>query len=218
MLYSVNTIIKIKISAAGAAVNSFLYFFNVFIKFFFLLTPFFALSAFLSMTADKPEKQRKALALKITFSVCIACFVLFFFGTYIFLLFGITIDAFRVGAGGLLFITSVGLVQGKQADHHQHKNDDIVVVPLSIPIIAGPATIGAILVMSGEVSGLYMKTLSLVALFAAIFCVGIILFLAASIERILKRRGIIILSKLTGLILAALAAQMVFTGVRSFLK
>ena len=194
--------------------HSFLYFFNVFIKFFFLLTPFFALSAFLSMTAGKPEVQRKALALKITVSVCIACFVLFFIGKYIFLLFGITIDAFRIGAGGLLFITSVGLVQGKHAEAQNDKNDDIIVVPLSIPIIAGPATIGAILVMSGEINGLYMKMLSLVALFAAVFCVGIILFLAASIERVLKKRGIIILSKITRLILAALASQMIFNGIK----
>ena len=144
--------------------------------------------------------------------------MLFFFGTYIFLLFGITIDAFRVGTGALLFITSVGLVQGRNAEQQKDSNDDIVVVPLSIPIIAGPATVGAILVMSGEISGLYMKTLSLVALTAAVFCVGVILFLAASIERVLKKRGIIILSKLTGLILAALAAQMIFTGVKSFMK
>ena len=198
--------------------NGILNFVNLFIKFFFLLTPFFALSAFLSMTADMNEAKRKRLAVSVTFSVCVVCLVLFLFGNYIFLLFGITVDAFRIGAGALLFLTSVSLVQGGNDFLSEGKNDDIVVVPLSIPIIAGPATIGTILVMSAETRGVRATAVTMAALFAAVILVGILLYLSSSVERILKRKGIIILSKITGLILAALASQMVFTGVKSFLK
>jgi multiple antibiotic resistance protein len=198
--------------------NSIIYFVNIFVKFFFLMAPFFALSAFLSMTAKDSEMQKKRLALKITFSVCIVCLILFLFGNYIFYFVGITIDSFRIGAGALLFLTAVSLVQGKQTDSKAGRNDDIVVVPLSIPIIAGPATIGTILVMSAEVSSLREKILLLAALFTATLSVGIILFLSSAVERVLKKKGITVMTKITGLILAALASQMVFTGIKSFLR
>ena len=198
--------------------NQLIYFINVFIKFFFLLTPFFALSAFLSMTAEKNARQRQKLAVRTALSVCAIVLIIFFFGNYIFLLAGITINSFRIGAGALLFLTSVSLVRGTMSEKPASKEDDIVVVPLSIPIIAGPGTIGAILVLSSDVSVVGQKLLSLAAIFAAILGVGIILLLSAKIERALGRKGIVILSKLTGLILAALSAEMIFTGVREFLK
>lgn len=199
-------------------VNHSIYFINTFIKFFILLTPFFALSAFLAMTSKHSERQRKKLAMKITLSVSVVALVIFFFGNYIFLLVGITINSFRIGAGALLFLTAIALVQGKQEETDGSKDDDIVVVPLSIPIIAGPATIGSILVLSSDLKGFTEKALSLSSLLAAIICVGLILVLSTSIERVLKKKGIIVLSKITGLILAALSAEMIFTGIRAFLK
>lgn len=194
-----------------------LYFTNTFVKFFFLLTPFFALSAFLAMTAKHTARQRRKLALRIALSVCAIVLVIFFFGNYIFLLVGITISSFRVGGGALLFLTSVSLVHGRIADGASSREDDIAVVPLSIPIIAGPGTIGALLVLSSDVSVMKQKVLSLAAVFTAILCVSAILFLAARIEQVMGKKGIVILSKLTGLILAALSAEMIFTGVKDFL-
>ena len=194
-----------------------LYFTNTFVKFFFLLTPFFALSAFLAMSAKHSERQRRKLALRIALSVCAIVLIIFFFGNYIFLLAGITINSFRVGGGALLFLTSVSLVHGKIADGALSKEDDIAVVPLSIPIIAGPGTIGALLVLSSDAAVVKQKLLSLAAVFSAILCVSAILFLAARIERAMGRKGIVILSKLTGLILAALSAEMIFTGIKEFL-
>ena len=194
-----------------------LYFTNTFVKFFFLLTPFFALSAFLAMSAKHSERQRRKLALRIALSVCAIVLIIFFFGNYIFLLAGITINSFRVGGGALLFLTSVSLVHGKIANGALSKEDDIAVVPLSIPIIAGPGTIGALLVLSSDAAVVRQKLLSLAAVFTAILCVSAILFLAARIERAMGRKGIVILSKLTGLILAALSAEMIFTGIKEFL-
>ena len=194
-----------------------LYFTNTFVKFFFLLTPFFALSAFLAMSAKHSERQRRKLALRIALSVCAIVLIIFFFGNYIFLLAGITINSFRVGGGALLFLTSVSLVHGKIADGALSKEDDIAVVPLSIPIIAGPGTIGALLVLSSAAAVVRQKLLSLAAVFTALLCVSAILFLAARIERAMGRKGIVILSKLTGLILAALSAEMIFTGIKEFL-
>ena len=195
-----------------------LFFVNTFIKFFFLLTPFFALTMFLTMTDGMDNRARKKLALKITASVYISCLVLFLFGSEIFSLFGITIDAFRIGAGSLLFITAVGLVHSKGVQNVYNFEDDIAVVPLSIPIIVGPATIGAILIMGVEIETFKLKIIGLSALFTSIFFVGTMLYLASYLENVLKKKGLTIISKITGLILSALAAQLVFTGIKNFMK
>jgi len=195
-----------------------LFFVNTFIKFFFLLTPFFALTMFLTMTDGMDNHARKKLALKITFSVYLSCLILFLFGNEIFSVFGITIDAFRIGAGSLLFLTAVSLVQSKAVQAAYNFEDDIAVVPLAIPVIVGPATIGAILIMGVEIETFKLKVIGLSALFTAIFFVGTMLYLASYLENVLKKKGLIIISKITGLILSALAAQLVFTGIKNFLR
>lgn len=195
-----------------------LFFVNTFIKFFFLLTPFFALTMFLTMTDGMDNRSRKKLAVKITFSVYISCIVLFLFGKEIFTIFGITIDAFRIGAGSLLFLTAAGLVNSKGPHAAFNFEDDIAVVPLSIPVIVGPATIGAILIMGVEIETFKLKVIGLSALFTSIFFVGIILYLASYLENVLKKKVLAIISKITGLILSALAAQLIFTGIKNFIR
>jgi len=170
------------------------------------------------MTDGMDNQARKKLALKITFSVYLSCLILFLFGTEIFSVFGITIDAFRIGAGSLLFLTAVSLVQSKAVQAAYNFEDDIAVVPLAIPIIVGPATIGAILIMGVEIETFKLKVIGLSALFTAIFFVGTMLYLASYLENVLKKKGLIIISKITGLILSALAAQLVFTGIKNFLR
>ncbi len=191
-------------------------FITIWIKVFFLFTPFFALSMFLSMTDHASEKQRVKLALKTSFSVLIISQVLLFFGNQIFMVFGITVDAFRIGAGALLFLSAVSLINGTKPKNID-PNDDFTVVPLAIPTIVGPATIGAIMVMGAEFTTNNEKIIGSMAVTAATASVGLILFVSSYIERALKKRGIVIISKLTGLILAALAAQMIFTGIKKFL-
>ncbi|QEN04528.1 MarC family protein [Thiospirochaeta perfilievii] len=191
-------------------------FITILIKMFFLYTPFFALSMFLAMTDHAEEKERIALAAKTTLSVLLISLVLLFFGNQIFRVFGITVDAFRIGAGSLLFLSAVSLIQGKKTKD-VNPDDDFTVVPLAIPTIVGPATIGAIMVMGSEFTTFDAKLMGSLAVGAATISVGLILVVSSYIERAIKKRGIIIISKLTGLILAALAAQMIFTGIKSFL-
>ena len=125
------------------------FFFSTFLKIFFLMTPFFVLSMFLTMTKDATLKERKALAIKVTISVIIASFILLFFGKHIFTIFGITLDAFRIGAGALLFLTAIDLVRGKEHESNVEDKDisQLAVVPLAIPMIIGPGTTGILLVM-----------------------------------------------------------------------
>lgn len=190
---------------------------HIYIKMFFLYTPFFALSMFLAMTDHATERERITLAFKTTLSVLLISNILMFFGNQIFTVFGITVDAFRIGAGSLLFLSAVSLIKGNKTKNI-HPDDDFTVVPLAIPTIVGPATIGAIMVMGTEFKTLDASITGAIGITLAAISVGIILIVSSYIERAIKKKGIVIISKLTGLILAALAAQMIFTGIKSFLS
>ena len=192
------------------------YFVSVWIKFFFLLTPFFVLSMFLSLTPNLDGSGRRRLALRVTLLVVVISLVLYFLGNTIFALFGITLDAFRVGAGVLLFLSAVSLVR-ESASPPAANGGDMALVPLAMPIVIGPATTGALLVMGAEVDSTWQQVAGLAALLTAIACVGVMLLLSSSVERWIGKRGLSALSKITGLILSALAAQMIFAGARNLL-
>jgi multiple antibiotic resistance protein len=192
-------------------------FVSIWIKLFFLLTPFFVMSVFLSLTQELSAAERRKVAAWLTVDIILICFVLYFLGNAIFSVFGITLDAFRIGAGALLFLSAVDLVRGSETSMQREGSGSITVVPLAIPITVGPATTGALLVMGAEVASVWEKIVGCAALFSAVISIGILLFLATSIERIIGRTGLKVLSKLTGLILSALAAQIVFTGIKHFL-
>jgi multiple antibiotic resistance protein len=193
------------------------FFFTVWIRFFFLLTPFFVLSTFLAMTPELTSSERRGTAIRVTLAVLVACFVLYFFGNTLFSLFGITLDSFRIGAGSLLFLSAVQMVHGDDSVTPSEKRGAISVVPLAIPVTVGPGTTGALLVMGAEIHQGWQIFVGCAALAAAVLCVGVLLVCASSIEHVVGKKGITILSKLTGLFVAALAAQIVFTGVKNFL-
>lgn len=192
-------------------------FINIFLKMFILLTPFFVLSAFLSLTKDDSQPERQKIAFKVTFAVIVTCFALFLFGTYIFALFGITLDAFRIGAGAVLFLSAVSMIQGKTAVAQQDSKEDIAVVPLAIPITVGPGTIGALLVMGAGLKTPPEKVVACLALLCAILLVGSLLVTGGRLEKVLGQQGLTILTKLTGLFVSAIAAQIFFTGLKNFL-
>ena len=192
-------------------------FVNVFLKIFMILTPFFVISAFLSLTKDDQPAARQRIAKKITVAVALTCFALFLFGAYIFALFGITLDAFRIGAGAVLFISAVGMIQGKAAVATPESREDVAVVPLAIPVTVGPGTIGALLVMGAGLKTVPEKIVASLALLGAVLAVGGLLSAAGRLERHLGQQGLTILTKLTGLFVSAIAAQIFFTGLKNFL-
>ena len=193
-------------------------FINIFLKIFMIFTPFFVMSAFLSLTKDDSQDERHRIAIKVTMAVALTCFVRFLFGTYIFALFGITLDAFRIGAGAVLFLSAVSMLQGKATISPQDAKEDVAVVPLAIPITVGPGTIGALLVMGASLETLPEKVTACLALFCAVLSVGGLLYVAGRLERILGQQGLTILTKLTGLFVSAIAAQIFFTGLKNFLN
>ena len=105
-------------------------------------------------------------------------------------------------------------VPGRQVE----TDGDISVVPLALPTTVGPGTIGALLVMGAAAHGATEKIVGLLSIAIASTVIFLVLNYSEYIARIIKHKGITILSKLTGMYLVALAAQIIFEGVRNFLR
>ena len=193
----------------------------VVIKVFFLMTPFFALSMFLSYTANYSLAHKRKTAIKTSMAVVAITLLIYWFGEYLFMVLGITIDAFRIGAGIVLLLTAIALVNGPTGSNAkkvaEDEAQDITVVPLAMPTTVGPGTIGALLVMGADGGSIPLRVVISLGIVSAICLLAVVLLMAEQLERLLKRNGIQILSKVTGLMLAALAAQIIFDGIKNFL-
>ncbi len=193
--------------------------FAIFVKFFFILTPFFIMAIFIAMTDSEPVEIRHRLAVRITAATILISLVLFAAGPAIFEVLGITVDAFRIGAGALLFLSAVSLVEGRiHLPDSKRSIMDLAVVPLAIPMTLGPGSVGALVVMSSEVKEVPDQIITAIAIVCACTSVGILLYLSTEVKRLIGRSGISMLSKLTGLILSALSCHMMFTGIASYIK
>ena len=192
-------------------------FINDCLKLFFIMTPFFVLSSFISMTAGMAESEKRATAIKVTIAVLVSSFLMFFFGKYIFKLFGITWDAFRIGAGSILFLSAMSMVRDNPIVSESETQSDIAVVPLAIPITVGPGVIGVLMVMGAEPRNASELLVFSASLAVAGLAIGFILVASGWMQRLFGKRSIAVLQKVTGLFVAAIAAQIIFTGIRGFL-
>ncbi len=194
-------------------------FISTFLKIFFIFTPFFVLSVFLTLTKDANTSEKKSLAIRVTVSIVVISLILLFFGKHIFSLFGITLDAFRIGAGALLFLSGVELVKGSKDGTKANDKclNELAVVPLAIPITVGPGGIGMLLVMGATFKELNSLILASLGMIFAVFAIGVMLYFSSFVERIIGKQGLTILSKITGIFIAAISAQVIFTGIKNFL-
>ena len=189
------------------------------IQILILLNPFAVLSTFLAMTPRWTERERRMLVLRAMITVIVAGVTLFFGGSVIFSLFGINIDVFRIGGGVILMVCAISLIWGKAGaadDNGDDPGHDIAVVPIAIPMAVGPGTAAGLIVIGLENHGLWMTVSNLAALGLATALLAGLLLLGTRAERLLRRRGIAIITRLTGLFLSAIAAGMILDGVKSF--
>ena len=195
-------------------------FIGLIVKLFLLLTPFFILSLFIATTEGMETRKRKFLAFRVGTAVTVISLIIFLFGELIFKYLGITLEAFRIGCGLVLMLSGIDLVRdsGTPKARICDDGDDPAVVPLALPCTVGPGPIGTLLVMGSEVSGSTERVWDCVAIVIACVCVGLILYFSHGVTRVLKTRGVKILSKLTGMYLVALAAQIMADGIRGFQK
>lgn len=196
-------------------------FISTFLKMFFIMTPFFVLSVFLTVTNEASSLEKRSLAIKVTISVIIISLILLFFGKHIFSIFGVTLNSFRIGAGALLFLSAVELIKGNSKDGQKSEDknlQELAVVPLAIPITIGPGAIGILLVMGADLNNAISLLIGSISLVFAVILVGVMLYFSHIINKALGKQGLLIISKITGLFVAAISAQIIFTGIKNFLE
>lgn len=188
------------------------------IKIFALLTPTAILSAFLAYSRGMGKMAKIWIACKTGIAIYIIGQVLFLFGPALFGIFGFTLDAFRIGVGLLLFLSAIEIMNDDDAAPPHKKGGDISVVPLAIPLGMGPSTIGAVMVMGAQAQHTQDHIIGGICLFLAALGVTVLLCLAEQVQKLIGKTGILVMSKLTALLISAIAAQVIFTGIKAFLK
>lgn len=190
---------------------------TVFTGFFAIMNPIANTPIFLGLVEGRGVAAKKTIAKTscITAFVIVLCFVVI--GKYIFEVFGITIPAFKITGGVLLFYVGFEMLQSKRSRiHHQEgpePDDGVAVSPLAIPILAGPGTI--VTAMNYVTDGTLPHILIVLIVFGVMICLT---FLAFSLgERIVKAIGdhlILVIGKIMGLILAIIGTGMAVAGIK----
>lgn len=180
---------------------------------------------FVALTQGMDARRRRAIALRACLTAAAVLVVFCAFGEAVLGFVGISMPAFRIAGGILLFLTALDMLferRGKrrksQADtaDEEDDSDDPSVFPLAIPLIAGPGAIASVILLAGQrpgLEGLAWVTGVMLSVLGLVF----LLFLTAGLlERALGRTGINVVTRLLGMLLAALAVQFVLDGLRGF--
>ncbi|MEM7214193.1 MAG: MarC family protein [Pseudomonadota bacterium] len=200
---------------------------NAFITLFVTIDPIGLAPLFLGLTEGMTRKQRYSVGLRAcTIAFCLLI-VFLFAGNAILDKMGITIHAFRVAGGLLLFYIAFEMVFGSRQDRKEKSSREAItkdhianlaVFPLALPLIAGPGAISAAILLSGQAGGSLEWRGMLAAIIFAIVTLTLISFIAAeAIDRYLGHTGRMILTRLLGVLLAALSVQFVVDGLKALL-
>lgn len=201
------------------------YVFSAIVTMLVVIDPIGLAPLFLAVTTDLTSAERRLVALR---SAAIALAILVTFGLVgapLLAALGITLPAFRIAGGLLLFAISFEMVFGRRTERKFDPSEvaqrdkllrTLAVFPLAIPLMAGPGAITAMLLLAGEARG----DLGLLALlfFITALVIGSCLAVFLAAERMDKALGVtgnVILSRLLGIVLAALAVQFVIDGIRA---
>jgi multiple antibiotic resistance protein len=188
---------------------------------FFSVDPFGSIPAFLAMGARGSEKRNRWIAKRAAVTCFLTLTIFAWTGTLIFKLFGITLPAFKIAGGILLFQIALEMVRSRRSETQEvaeereegQRKEDFGITPLGIPMLAGPGAITAAMVLMGQ-SRLWWQS---VPVFLSILATSVITFYVlaagARIRRRLGETGVGIMQRLMGLVLAAMAAQFVLNGV-----
>jgi multiple antibiotic resistance protein len=196
------------------------------------LTTFFATigppdvaALFAALTTENTAKERRAIALRGTM---IAAGVLLFFalfGDFVLTHFGITLAALRTAGGILLLLIAIdmvfarpsgGLTTTREETAEAATKQDISVFPLATPLIAGPGAIGAAILLVADAQGERLLIAMVIAALVAVLALTFALMLMASqVQKLLGVTGLHVISRVIGVLLAALAVQFIFDGIRA---
>lgn len=189
---------------------------------FFLVDPFAALPTFLAITAGVQKQQRRRMARKASITACVVLSAFALAGQYIFRMFGITLPAFEIAGGIILLLIGLDMLNARRSETQETGpetqaatvKEDAGIVPLGIPMLAGPGSITSVMVLVGQAQGDW-KLIG--AILAAIAITALICFLVLGnsdrVSALLGETGIRILVRIMGLLLVALAVQYFVNGM-----
>ncbi len=179
---------------------------------------------FAALTKDNSPGERFAMATRGTVIATGILLLFGFLGTGILDLFGITIPALRTAGGILLLLIAIDMVFARHSgatgttseeDMEARRRPDISVFPLAMPLLAGPGAISAIVLLTTGAPSDLDFWLVLAALLLIMATAWVTLLLAIPIQRLLGLTGLAVVSRIVGILLAALAVQFLFDGVRT---
>jgi multiple antibiotic resistance protein len=190
-----------------------------------IINPLMVTSVFITLTASATPEAKRAIIRKTTLIAFGVLLVFAISGTVIFKVFSITIGAFQIAGGIILFSVAMGMLHARTSRTKQTPEEmdeamtreDIAVVPLAIPIVSGPGAITTVIVLSGETRALPNMAILFLAIVVAMAIVFVMLRNAARIQRFMGPSGLNITTRLMGLVLAAVAVQFIIHGVESVL-
>jgi multiple antibiotic resistance protein len=190
---------------------------------FVVVDPFAAVPFFLAMTAsDSPERKREtARRAAVAAGGVLAAFALT--GALVFRVLGITLGAFKIAGGVLLLIMAVDMLRSRPSEARITagevasgvEKEDVAIVPLAMPLLAGPGSIATVVVLMGRArsSQAWQALVVLGAIAAVAALTYVVLAGAARIDRVLGKTGLNLLERASGLLLAAIAIQFMIDGI-----
>jgi len=195
---------------------------KIFIGLLAIVGPLGAIPMFISMTADETDSQRRQTINTVGLSVGIILLVSLFFGEPLLHFFGITIDSFRVGGGILLLLMAISMLHGKtspviQTDEEAAESiekESVGVVPLAMPLLAGPGAISTVILAGHKATGLAHYLIISAGIMLLSLLVWAVLRLSPWIESHISTTGINIFTRIMGLILAAIAVEFIANGIK----
>jgi multiple antibiotic resistance protein len=187
----------------------------------FIVDPIAAIPTYLVITQQETPLERRRTARRACIAMTVLLVVFAATGTMLFQAFGITLPAFRTAGGLILWFVAMDMLHGERRTQEGREEvyegqikEDVALTPLAIPMLAGPGAISTAIVLAGQARGVGQT----VVVYASIVLTGIISYLSLRLGEPLLGRlgktGIRVVTRIMGLILAAVAVQFVFSGVR----
>jgi multiple antibiotic resistance protein len=194
----------------------------VFTSIFFIVDPFAVIPTFLAMTERDAPEHRRVLAKRGAWTCAITLIAFALGGSMIFKIFGITIGAFKIAGGILIGLNALDMVQARRSQQRETpaekaegiQKEDIGIMPLGIPMLAGPGAISTVMVLALGSKGPLVTAAVYVSIIITALGSYWVLATATLVERRLGQTGMRILTRLMGLVLCAIAVQFIIDGIK----
>ncbi len=186
---------------------------------FSIVDPFAAVPVFLAVTAQDPALERRRIAGRASLTAFAILSVFALAGAWVFSFFGITIPAFRIAGGVLLFGVALEMVKAQKSstrstrEEVEEEHHDVSIVPMGMPILAGPGSIAAVMVLAARCATFADRIVLHGVIFVIAVTCWLVLRSADYVAHALGKTGLNVLSRMMGLLLAAVAVQFVLDGV-----